>query len=259
MRWSRKRLADFGLDRRGQDRALSGPPRRGRRRRRPDPPGARRAPRARRLRDRERVQGPPVAAGDARRRALPRARPRRPDLPVRTADWIGDARARGRATTRSPSSRAATCAPTARRTSATWRAGPGLPLRDARLGFERHRRGARAGRRAVHARRRAAGRPLAGGAAAGRVRQLQPRLRRPRLRARRRAREARQPRRRDRPPVDHRRRALRRHLVVEAQRRAARGRRSSRSSRSTPEIERAIEAEVADLGRFEGLDATRSA
>ena len=50
--------------------------------------------------------------------------------------------------------------------------------------------------------------------------------------------------------------ALRRHLGLEAQRQAAGGRRSSPSPPLAPAIEAAIAAEVADVGRFEGVTAT---
>ena len=104
----------------------------------------------------------------------------------------------------------------------------GLPLRDSRLGLERIaaelaevRNGGETLLVAKRGRRRAA--PAPRRAAARRLRQLQPRLREPRLRGRPESRQADRPRRRHRPPDDHRRRALRRHLVVEAQRQAARG------------------------------------
>ena len=124
VRWSRKRLADFGLDRRGQDRALEVL------HDAVDAEGALTRPElAERLEragfdDRERVQGPPVATGDARRRALPRARSGRQHVPG--ADrGLDRARSRAaRARTRSPSSPDATCARTRRRPSAISPVGP---------------------------------------------------------------------------------------------------------------------------------------
>ena len=167
VRLARKRLADFGLDRRGQDRALAVLHARGRRRRRPDPPRARRAPRAGGVRHRERVQGPPVGAGDARRRALPRARPGRADVP--RADRRLDRRAAA-PVARGLARRAR--APLPPRLRARGRArpralgGPAAARREARVRPDRGRAHPR--RRAVRARPAAAGRAVAGGANAGR-------------------------------------------------------------------------------------------
>ena len=72
---------DFGLDRCAQDRALAAPaPRRRGHGPLTRPELAERLTRGG-LRRRAGDQGPPLAAGDARRRALSRPRPRRPDLP----------------------------------------------------------------------------------------------------------------------------------------------------------------------------------
>ncbi len=255
VRWSRKRLADFGLDRRAQDRAL------------------------RVLHDAVDADGAltrPELAERLERAGFETAnefkvhlwllatldgelclgpdRGRQTCL-VRTVDWLGTLEPRPRDDSLAELARRYLRAygPATERDLARW---AGLPLRDARLGFERIVSELRAAGERSTLGAVTSGRPLARGPPPRRVRQLQPRLRRSRRRDRRRARAARQPRRRHRATVDHRRRALRRHLVVEAQRRAARGRRSSRSGGSPPDVERAIEAEVADLGRFEGLDAT---
>ena len=154
VRWSRKRLADFGLDRRGQDRALKllhdavdadGPLTR--------PELGERLERAGFETGQEfKVHLWLLATLDGE--PLPRSRPRRPDLPGADRGLDRPARARGRATSRSPSSRAATCAATRRPTSATWRAGPACRCATPGSRFERIAPSSPAQRRAETAPRR---------------------------------------------------------------------------------------------------------
>ena len=257
VRWSRKRLADFGLDSNAQDRALA-PALRRRRGRPPDPDRAGRAARARGVRSRSGVQGPPVAAGDPRRRALSRPRPRRSDVPrthARLARRARGALARGLARrARPPLHPRVRAGVRARPRTLGGAAAARLPAR------------ARADRlRAARAARRRRGPPgdprcspalaLAGRPPAGRVRQLQPRLREPRLRRLGGGRQRILPGGgivRPTVTVDGR------FVGTWSSRRSGR-RLAVTIEPFTPlgaEIERAVAAEVDDIGRFEGLDAT---
>ena len=125
VRWSRKRLADFGLDRRGQERALA------LLHRAVDEEGAADAPGARPSGSSAPASRPRTSSRSTcgcwrRSTASSASAPTAAARPASCGPPTGSASpSAGRERTRWPSSRAATCAPTRRPTSATWRAGLG--------------------------------------------------------------------------------------------------------------------------------------
>ena len=260
VRWSRKRLADFGLDRRGQDRALRVLLDAVDKRRPADPARARRAPRARRASrprqefkvhlwllatlDGELCLGPDrggqtCLVSHARLARRARAAPAR-----------GFARRAG-----APLS----CAPTGRPTSATLARWAGLPLRDDRARARADRRRA-ARRRAGERCSRSGGRRARGARAGGAACSAPTTTTTSATRAAEFAARRRTTSRRSSPAAG----IVRPTITVDGRfvgtwsskrsRQAARGvDRAVRAARAR-QIEAAIEAEVDDIGRFEGLD-----
>ena len=255
VRWSRKRLADFGLDRRGQDRALKV------------------------LHDAVDAEGPltrPELAERLERAGFETANEFKvhlwllatldgelclgPDRGgqtclVRTADWLGELERRSREDSLAELARRYLrgYGPADERDLARW---AGLPLRDARLGFERIADELAAGRRAVRARPAAAaprGRRWCGCSAPSTTTTSATST------------AASRSRRSTRSSVNPGGGIVRPSIVVDG--RCVATWSSKRSGERlavtiepfeplAPEIDEAIAAEVADVGRFEALTAT---